>query len=64
MSIEREGSFYFLYCDVCGYPADEQFDEFMDAVEFKKREGWKSRKDEDGNWEDICPECLELEATT
>ena len=64
MSIGKEGSLWVLYCDRCGTPADESFVNFTGAVAFKQRGGWKSRKDKHGDWEDICPECLELEATT
>jgi hypothetical protein len=58
MSIEKECGFFSLYCDVCGAEADEQFDEFYDAVEYKKSEGWKSQK-RNGEWEDVCPDCQE-----
>lgn len=56
MTIEKEGYLYCLYCDICGEKADESFDEFMDAVNYKKREGWRSQKHR-GEWEDVCPEC-------
>jgi len=49
---------YFLYCDVCGEAADSDFFKFDDAVEYKKSNGWKSRK-YGGEWEDVCPECQE-----
>ena len=43
-------------CDICG---DELLDkdEVESAVECKKRNGWKSRKDDNGEWIDVCPEC-------
>jgi hypothetical protein len=49
---------YQLECDICGQEADEEFDEFMDAVIYKKdrSNGWTSRK-VDGAWEDVCPDC-------
>ena len=47
-----------LTCDVCGEEADETFDDFYDAVEYKKNEGWKSQK-RNGEWEDVCPDCQE-----
>lgn len=49
-----------MICDICGGEAEESFFEFYDAVNYKKREGWKSQKDKDGAWEDVCPECQEL----
>jgi hypothetical protein len=60
MTIERDGDFYTLTCDVCGETASEMFFEFADAVDFKKREGWKSQKHW-GEWEDVCPECQEAD---
>ncbi|MFA5196257.1 MAG: hypothetical protein WC401_10720 [Bacteroidales bacterium] len=50
-----------LECDICGEEADECFDDFYEAVEWKKDKtnGWRSNKDKDGNWQDICPNCVE-----
>ncbi len=56
MSIENEGGMYSLYCDICGESASESFFEFIDAVQYKRREGWKSQK-RNGEWEDVCLEC-------
>jgi len=56
MSIEKAGFSYDLICDVCGEIGHSTFD-FHDAVQFKKVEGWKSQKDSDGDWEDVCPDC-------
>lgn len=56
--IDRTHGFFELSCDVCGECCDESFDEFTDAVQFKKDEGWKSRKI-NGEWHDLCPECVE-----
>mgnify|MGYP001119304098 CR=1 FL=1 len=58
--IDKSGGIYNLICDICGGEAEESFFEFYDAVNYKKREGWKSQKDKDGAWEDVCPECQEL----
>ena len=57
--IDKFGGSYILVCDVCGEDAREIFDEFYDAVAYKRWEGWKSRKDEDGEWLDVCPDCQE-----
>ena len=61
MISEYNGSFY-LVCDVHGDAAEEKFDTFQDAVDFKNNEGrrlgWKSQK-RNGEWEDVCPECQE-----
>lgn len=55
--IDKYGSEYTLSCDVCGDEAPQSFDDFYEVVEYKKENGWKSQKDEHGNWEDVCPDC-------
>lgn len=52
--ITQEYGIYKLFCDSC----DEciEFDTFEDAVEYKKKEGWKSFN-HDGVWEEYCTEC-------
>jgi len=50
---------YTLTCDICGEKAIETFEEFHEAVQYKKDEGWKSQKYK-GEWEDVCPECQEV----
>ena len=56
--IDRTCGSYDLTCDVCGEDAGEVFDDFYEAVQFKKDNGWKSQK-KNGEWEDVCPECQE-----
>jgi len=54
--IEGDNDFgYTLTCDICGEEID--FDDFYEAVDYKKENGWISRKDKYGYWEDICPDC-------
>lgn len=48
---------YELICDICGDTV-EGLDDFDEAVEYKKENGWVSEISED-EWEDICPECQE-----
>lgn len=55
MSIDNFQGMYTPTCDICHAELPAEFD-FYDAVNAKKREGWKSRK-VDGQWEDICPDC-------
>ena len=57
MSIEKIGSSYTTTCDICGYELPDEFD-FLDAVNAKRAEGWKSRK-VDGEWQDVCCNCQE-----
>lgn len=52
---------YVLTCDVCGEEADEIFEGFYDAVDYKKENGWKSTRYHNV-WEDVCPECQEGES--
>jgi len=50
---------YQIECNMCGGLAEEDFDSFREAVEYKKdkNNGWISRKNELDEWEDICEEC-------
>ena len=58
--INKFGKSYILSCDICQEEAEETFYDFYDAVKFKRDNGWKSQKDENGEWMDICPECQAL----
>jgi hypothetical protein len=53
-----EGSFA-LTCDGCGDEAEEVFEAFQDAVAWKKDRdnGWRSVKDANGGWHELCPSC-------
>ena len=56
MSIEQRGEWkYVLVCDECGREV-KYFNTFDEAVEYKRENGWKSKKD-DGEWITICPDC-------
>ena len=56
MIAEEYGTFK-LVCDICSeYVTEPSFD---DAVAAKKIHGWRSRRDESGEWYDMCPDCLE-----
>jgi hypothetical protein len=46
-----------LTCDYCGDAADEWFDEFHEAVDYRKEYGWRTIKDKDGEFCDLCPAC-------
>lgn len=54
--IDKQYSRYELTCDVCGTQSETNFDDFQEAVNFKKSEHWKSKKIDD-IWIDICPDC-------
>lgn len=61
MAIEfyRDISVFVPTCDYCGeeLEGDMFFDE---AVAQKKAAGWKSYKDDEGEWTDMCPHCQRL----
>jgi hypothetical protein len=50
---------YRLICDSCGDWCDELFEAFGEAVEYKtgKDNGWRTIKDKDNDWCDLCPAC-------
>ncbi len=53
---------YDIECDFCGEVEWlDSGEDFRLAVSLAKEAGWKSRKDVGGNWENICPECVEKE---
>jgi hypothetical protein len=54
--IERFGDEFELICDHCEDSVDG-FDEFADAVQHKKDNGWKSVKGDSGSWYELCPDC-------
>lgn len=56
MSIDKDFGEYFAICDICGEDLGP-FDSFYDAVDAKKSAGWRSHKDEHGEWIDRCPAC-------
>jgi len=54
--IGKEIGKHYLVCDICG--DYEEFDTWGEAVDFKKTEGWGSKKTKQG-WMDFCPNCKE-----
>ena len=54
MAIEQRGEWrYVLVCDECGREV-KYFNTFDEAVEYKRDNGWKSKKD-DGEWGRFAP---------
>ena len=53
--IEQRGDRFVLICTECGYEV-KYFDSFDEAVDYKKENGWKSKKVE-GEWVTLCPNC-------
>lgn len=60
--IERDGRQFYVQCDYCcnQLPAmdNEWYETFMEAVNDKKANGWKSVLIK-GEWYDKCPVCQE-----
>lgn len=54
--IDKQYGKYVLVCDICGDAASEDFETFQGAVEYKKENNWKSKK-QGSEWLDICPDC-------
>jgi len=60
MSIDRRYEYYTPVCDFCEARLPSGLS-FQEAVEIKKRAGWRTRKDEYGDWVDMCPDCQQAE---
>jgi hypothetical protein len=60
--IEKVHGQFRLICDNCGEVVDEIFDDFYEAVDYKKANLWSSQKRQDG-WKDCCPGCKPKRAT-
>lgn len=57
--IDNIGGVYILYCDICIEEAPISFEDFYEAVDYKKDHDWKNQRNSDGSWQDVCPECAE-----
>jgi Fe2+ or Zn2+ uptake regulation protein len=60
MGIDVDGKVMHLYCDVCGEKTEMSFRTFDEIINYKKRNNWKSQR-RNGEWEEVCPECQEVE---
>lgn len=54
----KEYGKYTLICDICGEGSEEEYENFQAAKDAGKNIGWKTRKI-DGEWADICPDCID-----
>ncbi len=57
MTTTRHGRIIVFECDICGDSLDTGETEFSESLHVKKQEEWTSRKDEDGDWIDVCSSC-------
>jgi hypothetical protein len=58
--IEKAGRDRFvLSCDRCEDACEEAFETFRDAADYKKdkHNGWRTIKDKNNDWCDLCPAC-------
>jgi hypothetical protein len=60
MSIERRGNNVWWSCDDCGEESDEEInDDFKEAWERLKKNGWRARPEKyGGGWDHYCPDCV------
>lgn len=58
MTIDKSYGEYYLVCDTC--EAAQVFDEWDEAVDYAKENGWRIRK-RNGEWEHTCPDCQDAE---
>ena len=62
--IDKQYGEYILVCDICGHEV-KGLDSFDEAVDYKKDDGWISRRSKSlnsrGEWLDTCKYCLEKE---
>ena len=58
MIIKNHGEFI-LSCDRCSNDVDG-FSDWSEVIDFKKQKtnNWGSRKTKEGEWIDLCPDCL------
>lgn len=55
---KNNGVSFTVYCDFCALETlDTDTDDFSEAIERAKQEGWKFSKDSAGQWEHRCPGC-------
>jgi hypothetical protein len=56
MTMERRGGDIVPVCDICGEELPAEAD-FRDALEAKRKAGWKTDRLPSGEYEDVCPAC-------
>jgi hypothetical protein len=54
--VERNGGEFELICDHCE-DSKKGFNEFDDAVRYKKAHGWKSVRGASKQWYELCRHC-------
>ena len=59
MTIERVAGYVVFHCDKCSESLDTEDEDFTEAWQGAKSEGWRSFKNKRGQWEHSCPSCTE-----
>lgn len=54
--VDKQYGSYYAICDACGTALEAEYDEFQDAVDGMKANGWRTSKI-GGEWVNYCPEC-------
>ena len=54
--IDRQYGSYYAICDACGTALDSEYNDFQDAVDGMRADGWKTAN-VGGEWVNYCPEC-------
>lgn len=60
--IDKINGTYKIICNVCGEIFSQNFEDFYEAVDFKKKERWVSRPISGGKWEEVCRDCLDFQS--
>lgn len=57
MSSSKEGQHVVFVCDECEEIYEIESQDFKDAWDAAKQDGWRCFKNSDDEWEHRCPDC-------
>lgn len=58
--ITKEDDEWWVFCDYCSNSAElDDAEDFYEAVQRSRRLGFQGETDDDGRWQNICPNCQE-----
>ena len=57
MAINQIHKDYYVECDECKQAEDLDVVDFEEAVAEVRHMGWRTRKNKNGDWENVCPDC-------
>lgn len=58
MSTERDQGTLFFQCDECSETFECDDDDFHSGWDDAQEDGWRCKKDKDGDWLHFCPCCV------